>query len=119
MYIFLCLIKNSKGIYFINFIKEGEKVRNKILISSTSALAGMAVGYMLKKTKNNLTNVPEDDYRYFNQTVDNAGKPDEIDSLEKEQLENAKMVSEGSQFGVQYYNELRDVNMVDDDFTIS
>ncbi|MCT1904737.1 hypothetical protein [Oceanobacillus sojae] len=39
---------------------------------------------------------------------ENAGKPDESSDEELDQLENAKMVSEGSQFGVQYYNEKKD-----------
>lgn len=41
-------------------------------------------------------------------TFDKAGKPDELESRDKADLENAKMVSEGSQFGVQYYNEHED-----------
>lgn len=36
---------------------------------------------------------------------ENAGMPDQSADNELDQLENAKMVSEGSQFGVQYYNE--------------
>lgn len=39
---------------------------------------------------------------------ENAGKPDESPEEELDQLENAKMVSEGSQFGVQYYNEKKE-----------
>ncbi|MFD2208697.1 hypothetical protein ACFSMW_03150 [Virgibacillus halophilus] len=39
--------------------------------------------------------------------VTNAGVPDQVDQKDIAQLENAKMVSEGSQFGVQYYNELK------------
>lgn len=42
------------------------------------------------------------------QTFTNAGKPDEVDSLERDQMENAKMVSEGSQFGVQYYSNMKE-----------
>lgn len=41
-------------------------------------------------------------------TMRNAGKPDEVDSLERDQIENAKMVSEGSQFGVQYYSDAKE-----------
>lgn len=93
-------------------------MKNKFLISSTSALAGVAVGYMLKRTVDNLNQVDTDSPYYFDQNVDNAGKPDEIDSIERDQLENAKMVSEGSQFGVQYYNELRDDSVSDDELGI-
>ena len=38
--------------------------------------------------------------------LENAGIPDQIENTELSQLENAKMVSEGSQYGVQYYNEV-------------
>lgn len=43
----------------------------------------------------------------FKETLEQAGKPDQIEHSKQEidQMENAKMVSEGSQFGVQYYNE--------------
>lgn len=39
-----------------------------------------------------------------------AGVPDQLDEEKEnlEQLENAKMVSEGSQFGVKYYNEAKE-----------
>lgn len=39
--------------------------------------------------------------------LEKAGIPDQIDDQELSQLENAKMVSEGSQYGVQYYNEVK------------
>jgi len=35
-----------------------------------------------------------------------AGQPDQTERMDDTQLENSKMVSEGSQYGVQYYNEL-------------
>jgi hypothetical protein len=38
-------------------------------------------------------------------TFERAGYPDQLDERDYADLENAKMVSEGSQFGVQYYNE--------------
>lgn len=41
-------------------------------------------------------------------TIKNAGIPDEVNNKALSQFENAKMVSEGSQYGVQYYNELRE-----------
>lgn len=34
-----------------------------------------------------------------------AGVPDQIEEKDLANLENSKMVSEGSQFGVQYFNE--------------
>lgn len=41
-------------------------------------------------------------------SIRNAGVPDEVDRVDDTQLENSKMVAEGSQYGVQYYNELID-----------
>lgn len=39
-------------------------------------------------------------------TLDEAGIPDQTGNLDSAQFENAKMVSEGSQFGVNYFNEV-------------
>lgn len=88
-------------------------MKNKLIISSTSAIAGMALGYMLKGTVDNFNNGHED-ANQLKQVIEKAGNPSEIESIEHEQLENAKMVSEGSQFGVQYYNEYRDENIYDE-----
>jgi len=41
-------------------------------------------------------------------TLKEAGIPDQIPEKDLAQQENAKMVAEGSQFGVQYYSELKD-----------
>lgn len=35
-----------------------------------------------------------------------AGAPDQMEQTEIDDFENSKMVSEGSQFGVQYFNEV-------------
>ncbi|KPH73954.1 MULTISPECIES: hypothetical protein [Bacillaceae] len=43
--------------------------------------------------------------RDSNSTFENAGVPDQSPIVNETQLENSKMVSEGSQFGVHYYNE--------------
>ncbi|MGY0692254.1 hypothetical protein ACW2QC_05590 [Virgibacillus sp. FSP13] len=39
--------------------------------------------------------------------LDDAGIPDQTGNKDLAQFENAKMVSEGSQFGVNYYNEVK------------
>ncbi|RDW17961.1 hypothetical protein [Oceanobacillus chungangensis] len=92
---------------------------NKRLLSSigaVSAIGASVAGYYLKekgnrqKLKQNFRNLKnklfntEKQYSIF----DNAGVPDQVPSIEHEQLENSKMVSEGSQFGVQYYNEKKE-----------
>ncbi|MDY0406005.1 hypothetical protein P5G51_011930 [Virgibacillus sp. 179-BFC.A HS] len=61
---------------------------------------GAATSYFIKNRKK------ED-----NADVDpmtNAGVPDEVENNDIAQLENSKMVSEGSQFGVQYYNKAKE-----------
>lgn len=40
-------------------------------------------------------------------TFEDAGIPDQTSNMDVAQFENAKMVSEGSQFGVNYYNEMK------------
>ncbi|WP_188385336.1 hypothetical protein [Ornithinibacillus halotolerans] len=69
-----------------------------------SALGLGAAGYLLSKrnSQNQHEELGED------RTLYNAGKPDQLDEYELDQIENAKMVSEGSQFGVQYYNNLKE-----------
>ncbi|MFD1038738.1 hypothetical protein ACFQ3N_10100 [Virgibacillus byunsanensis] len=46
-------------------------------------------------------------------TLEDAGIPDQTGNKDPAQLENAKMVSEGSQFGVEYYNEVKAENNED------
>lgn len=41
----------------------------------------------------------------FVRTLSKAGAPDQLKQTEIDDLENSKMVSEGSQFGVQYFNK--------------
>lgn len=42
----------------------------------------------------------------FNLSMEKAGVPDQMESEDPAETENADMVSEGSQFGVQYFNHL-------------
>ncbi|HAM82117.1 hypothetical protein [Ornithinibacillus bavariensis] len=74
------------------------------VISALGAgIAGFILGARQLKSQSNSIDMEMDE----DLTLLHAGKPDQVDDLELEQLENAKMVSEGSQFGVQYYNELK------------
>ncbi|WP_042145076.1 hypothetical protein [Paucisalibacillus sp. EB02] len=67
-------------------------------------VAGYIMGSKANKNHSSLTESKgiDEDITFYN-----AGKPDQVDDLELDQLENAKMVSEGSQFGVQYYNNIK------------
>ncbi|HZW68830.1 MAG TPA: hypothetical protein VFF20_09570 [Pseudogracilibacillus sp.] len=40
----------------------------------------------------------------FVRAFSKAGAPDQMEQTEMDDFENSKMVSEGSQFGVQYFN---------------
>lgn len=76
------------------------------MFTAVGAVAGGAIAYLLKDEENR-TRVADkakslkDNYgQKSDLPIQEAGKP------EVSNLENADMVAEGSQFGVQYYNEL-------------
>ena len=94
---------------------KGDSMKKRYIASAISAAgATAAAGYFLKK-KDNREKIKENvklaanKLRKYgsglNKTFEDAGKPDQSSENDLAQLENAKMVSEGSQFGVQYYNE--------------
>lgn len=80
--------------------------------------AGLIASYLLSdKTKRNKLKekfnhykreiLGGSEYKYYS-TLEEAGIPDQLDRVDVAQIENAKMVSEGSQYGVNYYNELQE-----------
>ncbi|WP_085992140.1 hypothetical protein [Oceanobacillus senegalensis] len=74
-------------------------MRKKDMIYTVLGVAGVgALTHLITKPKNN-----ESDDKKFNDDlpIKQALVPEE------DNLENAKMVSEGSQFGIEYYNKLR------------
>lgn len=74
-------------------------MKTQSVLLTLAAVSTAALGYTWYKRSGN------NEKTTFMTTLLNAGIPDQIDSTEMDQLENAKMVSEGSQFGVQYFNE--------------
>lgn len=64
------------------------------------ALSVGAVG-IFRKRKSKASN------RTIDKIIQSAGIPEQLEN-QNEQIENTKMVAEGSQYGVQYYNELQD-----------
>lgn len=81
-----------------------------------SAIAAFGTARMFLKRKKRRERLMDDvaEMRYKNElgenishSIDAAGKPDQSEEHNLEQLENAKMMAEGSQFGVQYYNDLK------------
>lgn len=71
------------------------------ILSLVLLLAAGATYYVLFRCKRSGT-------EGFADSFERAGRPDQIprkNARDLSELENAKMVSEGSQFGVQYYNK--------------
>lgn len=65
----------------------------------------------LKVKFNDLKNgiLAKKEYKFYS-TLEEAGIPDQLDRIDLAQIENANMVSEGSQYGVNYYNEMQEEN---------
>lgn len=75
------------------------KLKKRIIVPIVGAAATLGLAYMIKNKDGQETTT-------FSDVLNQAGKPDQMMGNETDQLENAKMVSEGSQFGVQYFNEV-------------
>lgn len=76
--------------------------KNYIISAVGGAIGAAAASYLLanKRAEKN-----EDGLVH---TFEDAGIPGQTDNNDLAQFENAKMVSEGSQFGVNYYNEVKE-----------
>ncbi|HLR69903.1 MAG TPA: hypothetical protein VK085_00550 [Pseudogracilibacillus sp.] len=84
-------------------------MKKGIAISALGAAGVLGAGaYLLNDKMKKRENT-----RGFNQTFEDAGVPDQAEDVDLAQLENAKMVSEGSQFGVQYYNRMKANNILE------
>ncbi len=70
-----------------------------IVSSLASAMLVFSLFYLWKKRRR------KEESSGFVRTLSMAGAPDQVEQTELDDLENSKMVSEGSQFGVQYFNE--------------
>src|SRR5699024_1625761 len=83
-----------------------------------SAIGASAAGYLLINKKNRqklktnlkslLKSVKNTNEFSLGSTLEDAGRTDQTNNQDLAQLQNAKMVSEGSQFGVNYYNEVKE-----------
>jgi len=86
----------------------------KRYLFSLAAIAGTSLLYRKKRAREDhfdkiaKSKVEQGDHTHLEETIRDAGIPDQTGEKDLAQLENAKMVAEGSQFGVQYYNELKD-----------
>ena len=90
------------------------KKRNVVTKVGARVIGACAASYFLmneqqkEKVKYKVMNVTNIFSNQSASTFDKAGKPDQVNDKDLANFENAKMVSEGSQFGVQYYNEKRE-----------
>lgn len=80
-------------------------MKKRYILPLVGAAATVGVRYLMKNRNDNSAETTLMD------PYVQAGIPDQLDSRDGTQLENAKMVSEGSQFGVQYFNELAEDEM--------
>lgn len=72
-------------------------MKKRLLLPIAGAVGASVAGYLYNKSKKQDAD--------NNSTFENAGAPDQSEATDLAQLENAKMVSDGSQFGVQYYTK--------------
>ncbi|MEI3611025.1 hypothetical protein [Pseudogracilibacillus sp. SO30301A] len=80
-------------------------MKKRYILPLIGAAATVGVRYLIKNKNEDLAKTTT-----MNSYIQ-AGMPDQLDSRDRTQLENAKMVSEGSQYGVQYFNELAEDEM--------
>ncbi|WP_077325933.1 YtxH domain-containing protein [Virgibacillus siamensis] len=90
-------------------------MRKRYLASVAGAIGAGVTGYLLKDEENRnklkeKMNAVKDKLmdNTEDSTLEEAGKPDQLEENVPAQEENSKMVSEGSQFGVQYYNKAKE-----------
>lgn len=93
-------------------------MRKRHIMTAVGVLSsGLAASYLLSKKENrNMLKEKVSDFKngliakrenkYFS-VLEEAGIPDQLNRIDLAQIENAKMVSEGSQYGVNYYNEVQ------------
>ncbi|WP_188454522.1 hypothetical protein [Virgibacillus oceani] len=90
-------------------------MKKRYVFSAIGAVGAGVAGYVLKD-KDNRNKLKEKvkfatqkmkEFNHNSTTLEDAGIPDQTDNKDLAQFENAKMVSEGSQFGVNYYNEVK------------
>ncbi|WP_424474999.1 hypothetical protein [Oceanobacillus kimchii] len=87
-------------------------MKKRYVLSAVGAVGAGIASYYLVDSNNRykLKKIAKNSAKKVNRVFENAGVPDQSPEQELDQLENSKMVSEGSQFGVQYYNEKKKEN---------
>ncbi|SET29496.1 hypothetical protein SAMN05216389_108107 [Oceanobacillus limi] len=87
-----------------NRVERKDDILKKGYIISALGAVGVTAGLLVGNKKKSKQSVKDDNT--VDSTLYNAGIPDQISSENEAQLDNAKMVSEGSQYGVQYFNDI-------------
>ncbi|MFD1360209.1 hypothetical protein [Lentibacillus salinarum] len=93
-------------------------MRKRYIASAAGAIGVGFTGFMLRNKenraklksgiKNGAGKIKKNNHTDHDvSTFEEAGIPDQAEPKDAAQLENAKMVSEGSQFGVEYYNHVK------------
>src|SRR5690625_298107 len=81
---------------------EGQLKKSVVIPAlGLEALTADGLGFVLRNSRN-----IKEENGTTSHSVENAGKLDQMVREDETQIEIAKMVSEGSQFGVQYFNEM-------------
>ncbi|MFC3040204.1 hypothetical protein ACFOGI_08050 [Virgibacillus xinjiangensis] len=92
------------------------------MLTAAGVAGAVAAGYLMKDKQNRekisqkVNTVKQKVKTYYqadDSTFEDAGVPDQTDGQDPALRANSKMVSEGSQFGVQYYNEKKDENKLE------
>ncbi|MFD2043972.1 hypothetical protein ACFSTA_05380 [Ornithinibacillus salinisoli] len=83
-------------------------MRKRYIVSALgiAGVAGMLIGNKNVRRNNFMK-------QESNATIVNAGIPDQVSSENEAQLDNAKMVSEGSSYGVNYFNDTQQHDSVE------
>ncbi|MFD2760580.1 hypothetical protein [Lentibacillus juripiscarius] len=85
-------------------------MKKRFIASAAGVLGAGVTSYMLINRQNR-KNRSDNRESQFDSTLKDAGMPDQVDVRDVAQMKNAKMVSEGSQFGVDYYNTVKEENI--------
>ncbi|UFU00896.1 hypothetical protein KO561_08170 [Radiobacillus kanasensis] len=85
-------------------------MKKRWLVSTVASAFSLGASYFLRKKENRtmvMDKLKQAKHTLVNENTKNQTSIDKAGMPELDQQENAKMVSEGSQFGVHYYNEVK------------
>ncbi|QDP40050.1 hypothetical protein [Radiobacillus deserti] len=86
-------------------------MKKRWVVSTAASAISLGASYFLRKKENRsmlMDKLKQAKQTIMNENSNNRSSIEKAGMPELGQPENAKMVSEGSQFGVQYYNEMKE-----------